>query len=275
MRAALILGVLLTAAPTWAAPLGDGLVAVAQKPSSKQPRAGKPRAGKPRAGKPSRKKPKKAAAQKAPAQKSSGPITVPLNIGFGPALHLITGPVQDDQRFHFGIKLYMKAILDAALIQANLHRVPKKYRGYAKGIEELRIGHLLIPDTLFLSPRVNNTAMYGVSWRPIGLDLPLSRRPVRLAIGIGLDLSYAYLDSQIGEVETTTHFLRPGADLTASLEIPFSPTFLIDVGWTSLFYPPQAVGGDIFALGDLDESIWHIGQAFLRLHFRVPYQFSL
>ncbi len=206
----------------------------------------------------------------APAARSKAPLEVPVDIGIGPAVHFITGPIQDDG-LHSGLKVSVQAILDAALIKQNLHRVPKKYRGMAKGLNEVRVSpSIFIPDTLFLSPKIDHTQMWGVNFRPVSIGLPLLRVP-RLHIGVGLDLTYAYIDSDLPTLGTT-HFLRPGLDATADLEIPLSTSFLVSVGWTSMFYPPQEVGGPIFALGELDQSIWHIGQAYLKLHFRFPYR---
>jgi hypothetical protein len=40
----------------------------------------------------------------------------------------------------------------------------------------------------------------------------------------------------------------------------------VSFGWSSGFYIPQKLGA--FAVASTDQSIWHIGQAFLKLHFR-------
>ena len=112
--------------------------------------------------------------------------------------------------------------------------------------------------------------MYGANWRLLSVGLPLMRV---FDLGTGLNLSYAYFGGS--ESNSEMHFLRPGLDLTANLEIPFSKSFLVSLGWASTFYPPQPVGGDIGSWGNLDESIWHIGQAYLRLHFRIPYTVRL
>ncbi|MCA9537237.1 MAG: hypothetical protein KC620_00030 [Myxococcales bacterium] len=201
-------------------------------------------------------------------------MTVPVDLGIGPAFHFITGPIQDDQSPHYGLKISLKAIITREVIEQNKSKIPKKYRGMASKIDEARFSpSIFIPDTLFISPRFENTAMYGISWRPIGLDLPLIKKP-RLAIGIGLDLTYAYLDSDLKALGTT-HFLRPGLDAKAEFEVPITDSFLISVGWMSVFYPPQKVGGGIFTWGELDESIWHLGQAFVQLHFRFPYTTTL
>lgn len=208
------------------------------------------------------------------ARTRSKKTTIPVDVAVGPAFHWITGPIQDDQAPHYGLKLSVKAIIDQATIKANKGRIPKKYRAMASKVQEARISpSIFIPDTLFISPKTENVGMYGVNFRPFAFNLPLLRKP-RLAVGVGLDLSYIYIDGEDAGLGTT-HFVRPGLDLAADLEIPLSKTFLVSLGWQSIFYPPQELGGDVFALGELDASIWHIGQAYLLLHFRFPYSVAL
>jgi len=202
------------------------------------------------------------------------PVEIPVDVAFGPAFHWMTGPIQDDQAPHYGLKMSVKAIIDQALIKANKHRIPKKYRGMASRVKEARISpSIFIPDTLFISPKNDKVGMYGINFRPLAIDLPLIRSP-RLALSAGLDLTYIYIDGEDAALGTT-HFLRPGLDLKAELEIPLSKTFLISGGWQSMFYPPQELGGEIFAWGELESSVWHIGQAFVLLHFRFPYAVSI
>lgn len=200
-----------------------------------------------------------------------GPITVPVDIGVGPAVHLFTGPLQDDQTLHYGLKISLQAIIGKKLIRQNLHRVPKKYRGMAKKQNEVRIRPtIFIPDTLYISPKTEQTGMYGVNWRLIGLGTMLGP----LTVGARLNMSYAFIHSDDPKLGTT-HFLRPGASLDASVELPLSKTFLMSFGWSSFFYPPQEVGGEVFALGETDASIWHVGQGFMKFHFRFPYTTTL
>jgi hypothetical protein len=254
--------------------LADGVKAGVTKGSKKKPATKKKAPAKKKVVK-KRRPAKKRVAKKAPAKKKAKkkakkPLSVPVDIGIGPAVHFITGAIQDDGP-QYGLKLSVQAIIDQAMIKANIRRVPKKYRSMARGLKEVRISPSpFIPDTLFLSPKLENTGMWGVNFRPISIGLPLLRVP-RLHIGIGLDLTYSYIYSDLPTIGTT-HFLRPGLDATADLEIPFSKSFLISVGWASMFYPPQRLGGPIFELGDTDESVWHIGQAYLKLHFRFPYR---
>lgn len=222
----------------------------------------------------SKKRSTKKSSSKKSSKKQAKAATVPVDIGIGPAFHLMTGPIQDDQAPHYGLKISLEAILDKATIEANKGRIPKKYRKLASGVEEARVTpYIIIPDTLYISPKIEDVGMYGIGWRPLALGIPLIRKP-RLAVGLGLDITYIYIDGEDAGLGTT-HFLRPGLDLQADLEIPFSESFLISLGWQSTFYPPQELGGDIFAWGELEDSIWHIGQAYLMLHFRFPYEAGL
>lgn len=204
-----------------------------------------------------------------------GPVEIPIDFGIGPAVHMLTGPVQDEQRYHTGLKLSLAAVIDRALIQSQKHRIPAKYRKLAGRVNEVRFRPgpvMLIPDTVYLSPAREGTSMYGANWRLLGVGLPLLRMP-RLSLGTGLNLSYLYLGGS--EAIPETHFFRPGLDLSASVELPLSKSFLVSFGWTSFFYPPQELGGDFLAWGDREKSIWHIGQAFMKLHFRFPYTVNL
>lgn len=209
-------------------------------------------------------------------RRKRGPITVPVDLGIGPAVHMITGPLQDDQTLHYGLKISLEAIIGRDLILQNLHRVPKKYRSMAKKQTEVRFrpGVLaVIPDTLYVSPRNARTAMYGANWRLLGVGTGFGEA-VRLALGARLNVTYAYIDSEDPKLGTT-HLLRPGLSADAELEVPLAESFLVSLGWSSCFYPPQTVGGPVFEWGEVDESVWHVGQAFLKLHFRFPYTTTL
>ena len=213
----------------------------------------------------------------AEAAKNKGPKTVdiPIDIGVGPAAHVITGPVFQDQPVHFGLEFSLEAVLDHKLIKKFKNRIPSQYRKMAMSLDEVRISHPLIPRTFFISPAgvLSDTGMYGIGFRPIGIDIPLIKKGVRFEVGIGARLSYFYMHSK--SLPSPTHFLRPGLDAKAELEVPFSESTLISLGWDSQVYIPQEVGGSILAIGPLNNSIWHIGQAFVKLHVRVPYKYKL
>lgn len=215
--------------------------------------------------KPKKKRPKRSASKKA--------VTIPIDIGIGPAVHQFTGPVQRGQQYHTGLKLSLAAIIDRDVIESQKHRVPKKYRGMVKKLDTVRLRPgplILVPETIFISPPKSDTGIYGANWRFLGLSIPLAKI---LDLGTGVNLTYAYLTGS--DANPKTHFLRPGLDFTANMEVPFSKSFLMSLGWSSFVYPPQPVGAGIGTWGNLDESIWHIGQAYLRLHFRIPYEVNL
>ncbi|MFN7130797.1 MAG: hypothetical protein ACK4N5_01865 [Myxococcales bacterium] len=199
-------------------------------------------------------------------------VTVPVDVGVGPAALLITGPVFRDQPVHGALKLSIAAVLDKEFIRKNERRIPAKYRKMAKGVEEVRISpSIFIPDSLILSPPVRGTGLYGITFRPFSLGVPLLSGPVSFDLSAGLLLTYAFLHS---DVLPTTHFLRPGIDLQAELEFQLSKSFLISLGWASGFYVPQQVG-TFLSVGPLNDSMWHLGQGFLKFHFRFPYKVTL
>ncbi|MBZ4410375.1 hypothetical protein ACJ2CR_35820 [Myxococcus faecalis] len=199
-------------------------------------------------------------------------VTVPVDVGVGPAAFLFFGPVFDDQPIHTGLKLSVEAVLDKDWLKKNQRAIPSRYRKYAKSVDEVRISpSIFIPDALIISPKVRDTGMYGITWKPLGLGLPLTSGPVRLAVGGGVLLTYAYLHS---DTLADTHFVRPGAELGVDLELQLSKSFLISLGWESALYVPQELGG--LGLPDrVRDGIFHVGQAYLQFHVRFPYSTRL
>ncbi|MCE9671981.1 hypothetical protein LY474_29665 [Myxococcus stipitatus] len=195
-------------------------------------------------------------------------VDVPVDVGVGPAAFLFFGPVFEDQPLHTGLKLSVEAVLDKEWLRKNARAIPTRYRKYARSLDEVRISpSLLIPDALILSPKLRDTGMYGATWKPLALTLPLSSGDARLAVGTGLLLTYAYLHS---DTLPATHLLRPGAELGLELEVALSRTVLVSLGWESALYIPQELGG--LGLPDrLRDGIFHVGQAYLQLHVRFPY----
>lgn len=211
------------------------------------------------------------------------PITVPVDVGVGPAAYVINGPVFEDQPIHTGLKISVQAIIDQATMQAQQHRIPSRYRQQALRMREVRVTpSIFIPDALIISPKYRNTGIYGVTWRPLSVGLLLADTgALRLGLGAGLLLTYAYIYSDLTEIPTT-HFIRPGIDLAAELEIAITPAFLVSLGWSSGCYVPQGLGtfgfgpfGDTRDWDGLRQTLWHFGQGFVKLHVRFPYSTSL
>ena len=207
-----------------------------------------------------------------PALASAQRFTVPVDVGVGPAAFAFFGPVFDDQPIHTGLKLSVQAVLDKEWLKKNQRRVPPRYRKYAASLDEVRISpSLFIPDTLIISPKLRDTGMYGATWKPLSLGVPLSSGPARLSLGAGVLLTYAYLHSN---TLPNTHFVRPGAEVGLDLELQVSKSFLVSLGWESAFYVPQELGG--LGLPErLRDGIFHVGQAYLQFHVRFPYTVQL
>lgn len=203
---------------------------------------------------------------------SAQQFTVPVDVGVGPAAFAFFGPVFEDQPIHTGLKLSVDAVLDKDWLKKNQRRVPAKYRKYAKSLDEVRISpSIFIPDALIISPKLRDTGMYGATWKPLSLGVPLTSGPARLSVGAGLLLTYAYLHS---DTLPNTHFLRPAAEVGVDLELQLSKSFLVSLGWESAFYVPQELGG--LGLPErLRDGIFHVGQAYLQLHVRFPYTVRL
>lgn len=210
--------------------------------------------------------------KRAPRVAKKAEVTVPVNVGVAPTLFMFYGPVMEDQTFHTGLRFDVFAIINQATIKQARHKIPRKYRklalNAAKG-EGIRFRPAwYIPKNIVFSPKVNNTGVFGVNFAPFAFRLALSQSP-RLSVSSNLLLTYNYVYSDT--LPSPTHFLRPGLEIGADLELPMSKDFRLSIGYTSAFYPPQEIGGEVFKWGDPAESIWHVGQLYLMFHFRFPY----
>ena len=90
---------------------------------------------------------------------------------------------------------------------------------------------------------------------------------MRLSLDAGLIVTYAYL---LSDTLPTTHFFRPGASAHRGPGVPAHQDVPREHRWSSALYVPQRLG-TFTETKPLDESIFHVGQAYLLLHFRVPF----
>ncbi len=204
---------------------------------------------------------------------SAQELTLPFNIGVGPTLNWVTGPVANDQTFHYGIRFNTYIAIDKKARLKHIEHIPQQYRKMAREAGELRYDPTpwYLPRSVMVSPKFRNTGMYGLTLRPLGLGLAIGE----FKLSAGLLLSYIFIHSD--SLPSVTHFLRPGTEVKASLELPLDPRrrTTLSLEWASQFYIPQNLGEKIFVVGDLDASIWHIGQVTFMIHRRVDLRFNL
>lgn len=208
---------------------------------------------------------------------------VPVQIGVGPAGYLLGGPTLDEvgwggglfdeQPIHTGLRLSLMGVIDAELVDEHPGMVPSQHRGRIQQAGEVRYAPgivSLIPSSLYLSPGLGDASVWGATWSPIAIGMALTSEPVRFS-GRGAVIATAkYISSET--VSSPYVFLRPGVELNFDLEIPIAEEFLVSFGWSSKVHLPQPLDGGILDVGDFDEdSLWHIGQFYMQVHFRVPY----
>lgn len=209
-----------------------------------------------------------------------GQVTVPFDVGVGPAANLMFGPMFQDKPVHTGLRLSTYFVIDRATRQKYRNRIPAKYRKMADGQGDIKFNPLscCIPSSLYISPPIKgtpfaNTGVYGLTMKPIGLGLNLfDTGVVSFNISAGALLTYFFMHSDT--LQSPMHFLRPGLEGKAEIEFNFGDGGF-SFGWASMAHIPQPVGGSILEIGPLDESVWHIGQAFFLFHVRKPVAVTL
>lgn len=224
-----------------------------------------------------RKKPAKKTQKK--KKRASGPVQIPIDVGFGPVALLPSPPLLFEQPVFTGVTLSIAAIVDRETIEKYKDRIPRQYRRAASRVSRVEVTPWwlkLIPETLVISPDVipgvTNTGMYGAVWRPLGLGLTFVDEPVRLSANASLALAYFYIHQQ---TRPDTHFLRPGVTLDATLEVPLGDTLAVSTGWMSDLYVPQPLGTPPWGILPWEDWLWHLGGPFLKIHVRFPYEVAL
>ena len=209
-----------------------------------------------------------------------GQVTVPLDVGVGPAANLLFGPMFADKPVHTGLRISTFFVIDRKTRRKYRNRIPAKYRKMADGQGDIKYNPLAccIPATLYISPPIPNTpfahtGIYGATLKPLGLGLTLlGDDTFSFNVSLGALLTYFFMHSDT--LPSPMHFLRPGAEAKAEVHLNFGDGGL-SFGWASMVHIPQPVGGSILEIGPLSESVWHIGQAFLQIHIRKPVAVSL
>jgi hypothetical protein len=206
-------------------------------------------------------------------------VEVPVDVGVGPAaVTLFPAPPYAAQPWHPGLAISVEAVINKKTLRQNRKAIPKEYRQMVRGMDEVRISPSpLIPDTIWISPRVGDTlpvGLYGVTWRPMSVGVPLiKRKHLRVGAGAGLRLTVAVLHGE--GIDGAWVFARPGLDGRLNAEVKLTDTVLISAAWTSMLHVPQPVDGAVWQVAPLDQAVWHVGQGEVKLHVRFPYTVNL
>lgn len=207
---------------------------------------------------------------------------IPINVGVGPSLFSIPDSIQIAQvKPFFGFNLKIKAIIDKETIEKNKAKIPPKFRSAVEKTNEVRIGYLYIPANIMIAPGDDGEqpSIYGATWKPISIDLPVKLGPATLSFGTELVVTYAMITAAVASSEntesklerTTTHFIRPGLSLNAELDYPLSKAFVFSLGATSSYYIPQKLKG----AGANRDSLWRVGEMRATLNYRFPIEVKL
>ncbi len=212
---------------------------------------------------------------------SAAATEVPVEVATGPSFYNLDRPqlggepnaLAADQPWHFGWRLEIAAVIDREWARENPEYIPEQHRERLQRVERVRYSPAFlsfIPRSLFISPKVHNTGIYGATWELLHAGIGATFGDARLNVGAGLLATYTFIHSET--LPSPFHFIRPGVDLGAYLFVPFGNGIGLSVGWDSHMYIPQRIGGGVFEIGGARENLWHIGEASLALHFTVPYQ---
>ena len=202
-------------------------------------------------------------------------VEIPVNIGVGPSLFSLPDSILKTRTQPFwGLNLKVKAILDKATIEKHKERIPAQYRKAISKTNEVRIGYLYIPANLIIAPGNNNgqPSIYGATWKPLSIDLPVNLGPASLSLGSELVLTYAAITTDLDDQTqgasntTTTHFLRPGLSLNAELDVPLGKSFLVSMGAASAYYIPQRLKG----VDETQDSLWRMSELRATFNYRFP-----
>ncbi|NRA63975.1 MAG: hypothetical protein HRU19_05795 [Pseudobacteriovorax sp.] len=214
---------------------------------------------------------------------------IPLNIGVGPSfIQFDDQMLPNDEGAYYGLKLDLAAVINQDVIKRNQSKIPKKYRSRAKRLNEVYIGHALIPDHLIVASNKSESQAYGIIWRPLSFAAPLRFGILSLRPSIGLNLAAIYLDhsdlsnrinitreDSTEQVSRQTFFFRPGFDWQVSLRLKLASYLRLEAGMQRSYYIPQTYGKSLFSYpGDDESSLQTIDEVYAMIHVRIPYEVS-
>lgn len=198
-------------------------------------------------------------------------VEIPFNLGLGPTLHYLPGPLEEDGPFYSGFTTDLYAAITRELLQQNLDKVPRKLRRHVKSTHEIgyKPGILgWLPSQFVVHPKSRGTAVYGgtLSLVSLGTVLGDGRTFIpRVALKLPT-ATYLFMDSDL--LREDKHFLGLGGSASAEAKLAFSRQVHLSLRWDSHFYAPLQSTRLVPVEGSR-ENQWHHGALSLLLHYRV------
>ena len=217
------------------------------------------------------------------APASAGTIEAPIELSIGPTAYWLAGreAKRRNTTLHTGLRLRVGRVITEREIREHRDEagLPVSWHEQARFAGHVTLSvdpwSLLLPNEIIVSPSViDESAMYGASWRFFSLGYQLIPEPRRttMVVSAAPRLTVAQLTTtpSRNEPSVATWFVRPGLDVEAEIRWRLADSIRLGLGYTQHFYPPQRLGGGVLEFGPFQETIWTIGQPWVVFHLRFP-----
>lgn len=201
------------------------------------------------------------------AEEGNAKVPLLANIGIGPSFVKLYDPVFKNEDYIYGVHIDLSGVAEKETIMRFKDSLPKKYRGVANHVGEVKVSSGWIPSSIILTP-YNSTRgeAYGVRFNPINLGLGLGMGPITFKVDAGLDFTYLYLNAPNTPTQDNkpTHFFRPGVHGGTSLHASLHRFLKLEIGRDdALFWPKDYTN---------DETLTRLSEVYALLHLRIPFE---
>lgn len=198
----------------------------------------------------------------------AGEVSAALDVGVGGKALLIYGAPPQVRRVHSGATASARVVVDPKSLRETTDALPWPWSSLAgRKTKKVHWNPVpWLPESIILSPGFGDGSALGMSWRVAQMQVDTGDR---FKVGFTSGARLTWLSFFGGDVPTT-HFLRPGIDLGAWVELPLSERWFLDVGYSSQLYVPQAWGSPPWEIGPQEDWLWHLGEVSLTFHRRRP-----
>ncbi|MDH5230782.1 MAG: hypothetical protein OEZ58_05930 [Gammaproteobacteria bacterium] len=188
-------------------------------------------------------------------------IPIRINIGAGYSDYRFEQAYQHQDLYVSATELAINAVVSQETIKKYKNKIPKKFRKAAGKLGEVSVGHIAVPQTLYLHPFDGRRKAWGGTWGVLpSFDLGLG--PISFGLGGGVIASVMY--HQDTQIKDSTFFARPGVRGEASLKLSlFDRYVILEAGVKKDYYLPQKFYSD--------HGVWKAAGYYAMIHFRIPF----